>query len=619
MLSSFLNLIGHRYPLQSDVMYRYLISILILAAASAVSAANDESNVWDFVSNYKGWPVSSVKASGLDAARLPSGTAKQLAKGLDLASDKAVLYEKQLREDVARIQLHLAQHGYPYARVTPRVDPDETKRTVALTFDIESGPPVIVRTFDWSNVPEKHKDDLNQAMRTRLGDVFSDTDSESDVQLAIDHLKKIGHAYAGAVAQIDWVDSTTVDIAVVAMHRPVYFFSGVIIQGVSDDLIELAYVMVDISAGERYDPILIRDAREYLSRLGVFRQIRLTLEQTAPDSLDVIVDLQKRKPRSIETAVGYWTDEQFSGRIKWQHRDIFHKARGMSIEVNYTQFRQFGKWNTWWPAIFGKKRSLGSLSAGLNNENEDNYEKTAPGVGVQFGYTFTRNTVGTIGYTIELASYDIKSSEKEIFQDPEGPVGWFSGRVSRDGTDDRISPVKGTFSWLALQWGPRGGVSEANWISAEGSGTIMVPIKQTVFAANIRPGWGHPIAPAENLLPDRRFYAGGAVSHRGFYRRKLGPKDENAVALGGEVMLTGFFEYRFPLVWKFRGAVFFDWGQVWRTRGDVRSDNIELAVGPALRLMTPVGPVRLDWGIRITNYDETQPWSAIHFAIGYPM
>jgi outer membrane protein assembly factor BamA len=600
-------------------MYRYLISILILAAATAVSAAPDETNVWDFVSNYKGWPISSVKATGLDDARLPSGAAKQLAKGLDLADDKAVLYEKQLREDVARIELHLAQRGYPYARVTPRVDPDESKRTIALTFEIESGPPVIVRRLEWLNVPEKHRDDLERAMQTRTGDVFSDADLETDVQFVIDHLKKIGHAHAGAAARLVWVDTTTIDIAVVATSGPVFYFSGVIVQGVSDDLIELSYVLVDIKPGERYDPILIRDARDYLSRLGVFRQIRITLEQTAPDSLDVVVDLQKRKPRSIETALGYWTDEQFSGRIKWQHRDIFHKARGMSVEVVYTQFRQYGKWSAWWPAIFGKKRSLGSLSGGLNNENEDNYEKIAPGVGVQFGYTFTRNTVAAIGYTIERASYDIKSSEREIFQDPEGPVGWFRGRLTRDGTDDRISPIKGTFSWLSFEWGPRGGVSEANWISAEVSGTILIPVKQTVFATNIHAGWGHPIVPAVNLLPDRRFYAGGAVSHRGFYRRKLGPKDENAIPLGGEVVYTGFFEYRFPLVWKFNGAVFFDWGQVWRSSDDVRLDNIELAVGPALRLMTPVGPVRLDWGIRLTNYDESQPWSAIHFAIGYPM
>ena len=144
-------------------------------------------------------------------------------------------------------------------------------------------------------------------------------------------------------------------------------------------------------------------------------------------------------------------------------------------------------------------------------------------------------------------------------------------------------------------------------------------MKSTVLAFNAHLGWAIPIEPSTVLLPDRRFYGGGPVSHRGFYRRKLGPKDSNGVQLGGEVMAIGFLEYRFPLVWKFNGAVFLDAGQVWGTSEDVNADNIEFAVGPALRIMTPVGPVRFDWGFRLTDYDKFEPKSAFHFAIGYPM
>ena len=84
-------------------------------------------------------------------------------------------------------------------------------------------------------------------------------------------------------------------------------------------------------------------------------------------------------------------------------------------------------------------------------------------------------------------------------------------------------------------------------------------------------------------------------------------------------MATGFVEYRFPIVWKFNGAVFADWGQVWQYRGEATFDNIEIAIGPALRIMTPVGPLRFDWGYRLTDYDTSQPRSVFHFAIGYMM
>ena len=84
-------------------------------------------------------------------------------------------------------------------------------------------------------------------------------------------------------------------------------------------------------------------------------------------------------------------------------------------------------------------------------------------------------------------------------------------------------------------------------------------------------------------------------------------------------MTTGFLEWRFPFVWRLEGAVFCDWGQVWRFRDDVNLRRIEVAIGPAFRLKTPVGPFRLDWGWRVTEYDTTAPRWALHFAIGYPM
>jgi outer membrane translocation and assembly module TamA len=35
--------------------------------------------------------------------------------------------------------------------------------------------------------------------------------------------------------------------------------------------------------------------------------------------------------------------------------------------------------------------------------------------------------------------------------------------------------------------------------------------------------------------------------------------------------------------------------------------------------MTPIGPLRFDFGFRLTDYDKTEENWAFHFAIGYPM
>jgi outer membrane protein insertion porin family len=583
------------------------------AAASRQLAVSGQSEAWDEISNYKGWPVSKLVVAGVD-----KGPSKQIREGLRLAND-GVLYRQQLQEDIARVRLFLAQRGYPFSRVKPLIEPDRAARELELTLEIDRGPAVIARSYQVVNVPIEHLARFESSLRIRAGDVFTDDGLETDLETVVDQLKTEGHARADAAAEFVWIDSTTVAVRIVAVPGPVCYFREVTVEGVTEDLSSLAHTLVDIRRGERYKLRTEREARDYLSRTGLFRQIRITLEDAAFDSLDVVIDLQERKPRSIETAVGYWSDERFTGRIRWQHRNIFRRGRGMSVELVYNQFRQWGELATWWPALFGMKKSLGTFRLGINSENEDSYEMIAPTTGVSFGYNFTRRFAGTLSASISRPSYDIKTDERVLFPDEEGLVGWLEGRLTRDGTNDRIAPTSGSFTWLRFQWGPQGGVSEANWILIEGNGSYLFRIKSTVLAINGRLGWGKPIEPAVVLLPDRRFYAGGPMDHRGFYRRELGPKDSGGLPLGGEVLALGFVEYRFPIAWKFNGAVFVDWGQVWQTNGDVTLDNIEVAVGPAIRIMTPVGPLRFDWGIRVTNYDTSQPKSAFHFAIGYPM
>jgi outer membrane protein insertion porin family len=604
---------------------RTLISTLVVAAITAAaadaqpsasarrSAAAQESGVWDEVSNYKGWAVSKLVVTGTD--HVSTG---QVEHGLDLA-ENGVLYESRLREDIERIRLYLARRGYPYSRVTAAVEPDEKKQKVKLTLDVDEGPPVVIQSYTVDNIPRAQLARVESALRLHEGDVFVDDELKADIESVIEELKDQGHARAKATAAFVWVDTTAVDVRINAVPGPVCYFRRVTVQGVPGDLTALAYTLIDVQRGERYSTGIMKDARDFLGRAGLFRQIKLTLEDAAADSLDLVADLQERKPRSMEIAAGYWSDDRFTGRVQWQHRNFFRRGRGVSIELVYNQFRQWGELTSWWPALFGKKKSLGTARVGVNSESEISYDLLAPTAGISYGYNFTRRFSGTVSANISQATYDIKTDEKNFFLDSKGLVGWFEGRLTRDGTNDRIDPVRGSFTWLRFEWGPRGGVSESNWILVEANGSYMYPVKSTVLAINVHPGWAKPIEPSVLLLPDRRFYAGGSVSHRGFERRKLGPKDSNGLPLGGEVMVTGFFEYRFPLVWKFDGAAFLDWGQVWQTSETVTVRNIEVAVGPGLRIMTPVGPIRLDWGIRLTDFDKTQPRSVLHFAIGFPM
>ena len=158
-----------------------------------------------------------------------------------------------------------------------------------------------------------------------------------------------------------------------------------------------------------------------------------------------------------------------------------------------------------------------------------------------------------------------------------------------------------------------------------------------VLAARARPGWARSIEEVAGdrdlgLHPQRRFFAGGPNSVRGFAQSRLGPKilvidgtdlvardpscqphelnlgqcDPASVPddalqprpTGGTLLLEGNVELRFPL-WgeRVRGVVFMDAGQVWNHRIEPASlDDLAWAPGMGVRYFSPIGPIRVDVG-----------------------
>jgi outer membrane protein insertion porin family len=112
-----------------------------------------------------------------------------------------------------------------------------------------------------------------------------------------------------------------------------------------------------------------------------------------------------------------------------------------------------------------------------------------------------------------------------------------------------------------------------------------------------------------------------------------GPKDyQKQNALGGTTKLFGSVEYTFPIwsyneKWMVRGALWMDMGDVWwksRTYaqayrlndgsfvvGEDHRDNageINMSCGMGLRVITPIGPLRLDYGFPIVTDSESSDW-----------
>jgi len=88
-------------------------------------------------------------------------------------------------------------------------------------------------------------------------------------------------------------------------------------------------------------------------------------------------------------------------------------------------------------------------------------------------------------------------------------------------------------------------------------------------------------------------------------------------------MLEGSSEVRMAVRGKLGAVAFLDYGNVWAESWHLDPGDLRYAVGPGLRYLTPIGPVRVDLGYQLNPLEgllvngapEKRRWR-VHFSIG---
>jgi outer membrane protein assembly factor BamA len=141
------------------------------------------------------------------------------------------------------------------------------------------------------------------------------------------------------------------------------------------------------------------------------------------------------------------------------------------------------------------------------------------------------------------------------------------------------------------------------------------------LAGRIIAGYMTPWGKAQATPEERRFYAGGSSSMRGWLFNTLGPGSNQSEAVsnfGADIKLEMNLEYRlkfFRLFDQPSGLTFFtDIGNIWDRTGpycltlESLQKDFAWDVGIGLRLGSPVGPFRFDFAWKVHDPGESEPW-----------
>ena len=168
------------------------------------------------------------------------------------------------------------------------------------------------------------------------------------------------------------------------------------------------------------------------------------------------------------------------------------------------------------------------------------------------------------------------------------------------------------------------------------------------FTFHIGVGIAYPYGNSQMLPFEKRYFAGGPNSVRGWSVRSLGPGtykntegEMNYINHTGDIKLDLNLEYRTHLFWKFKGAAFIDAGNIWNIKKYKGQEEgtfyfsqfykqLAVAYGLGLRMDLDYLILRFDGGMKAINptrigkdkYPILKPKFdrdfAFHFAVGYP-
>ena len=604
---------------------RILMTLTLVGGWLAVSlcAATASAADLDRFGRYHGWAVESFAAQGA-----PESLADGLNGGLALAGTWRITGTRRppfsvdlLADDIKRIVVYLAQHGYPAATVTPQITATEQDRELEVVLAIDPGPPVLIGRVTAVGWPERVVwPDSTDRQVFQPDMVFDDARVAASASYLRLRLLDAGYALAEVTAEIEAAGSAAaprIEVVYRVVPGEFYRISVVTVSGCSDDLVATALRVIDIAPDTEFSDQLIRRAERDLRATQLFNTVRLQPQPAGPGQLRLDVVLGNARLRSWNASIGTWTDNPWAVRAGWIHRNLLSHGIGGDITASYAAHERSAGAGLFWLGWLNP-RARTRLSIDYAEELEDAYDSREKTLQLVQSFRPRPRDILNVGISLSDIDVDQHGAQTRELSTAQGRLLELWCDVKWDRTDDPLFPRNGGYLKLSGTLSPPGFLSESPYVTLQADVGRYVPLAGAVLAGRGRLGWGKALGDARELLLNRRFYAGGYNTMRGYRRRRLGPRDLDDNPQGGSFVVLAGAELRFPLIWIIDGALFCDSGQVWSDPDEADLGDLAVAVGADLDLRTPLGPVRVGYAHNVAGLMPGEPEDLFHFGIGYP-
>lgn len=378
-----------------------------------------------------------------------------------------------------------------------------------------------------------------------------------------------------------------------------------------------------LKKGKPFNKFLASRSMERLYNLGYFEDVNMKLLSGKTNEHDVIIEIDviEQKTGIVTVGAGYSDADGTVGIIELGdtnfrgtgdkvnlHWEFGGAGDGKNYTLSYTRPWINDNGDSLGASIFNRIYEYDDYDA--NGDKVAEYDKRRKGWNLTWGHVSDEYRTNYFNFESSKESYDdhdgFETGEvmdkylaknnitdyhdsdwyKDIM-DNFGTTNSFTFTHVFDNRDNYFNASKGRRISFAAQWGGHGlggdydfykFTAEGRFYKALGNGHIL--------ALRLMGGYIDGDVSYGNL-----FDLGGSDTLRGY-------EDDQ---FKGKKMYAATLEYRFPIAKKVQGVLFTDAGSTWGIdEGKIPwytdDDSLNWSVGVGIRLQTPIGPIRLDYG-----------------------
>lgn len=378
---------------------------------------------------------------------------------------------------------------------------------------------------------------------------------------------------------------------------------------------------INIQPGDLFDFEKVKKSLQKIYNLGYFEDVTMKLEPGSKEDVVVLViKVIEKNTGKFGIGAGYNSEDGLMGFASIEEMNFFGGGQKVEAKLEIGG-RTTYKVSFLEPWLANTPTSLGfdvydTITHQEDKEGEEiiaEYDEVKLGGRLIFGRKISDSINLGLELKTERVNYDLISGT--LPEDTnQGLTNSLIPTFTYDTRDNVFDPTSGWYNSLSIE--KAGGFLGGDYDFTKYNLTLRAYLSTDFFKDIFNIGSLKKITDnlskgvlaframggmADTDLPSFAAYQiGGMNTVRGY---DLGE-------FSGDKSLVFNVEYRFPLAENFQAVLFVDWGQAWDIEESIDIADLKFGFGVGVRFDTPIGPIRLDYGINEEGIGKT------YFSIG---